>query len=1121
MSYQDQLLDIDRFVGIHPFTTDVLDSPSDVIKRLRKGRKLTSGETLITDVGTSSSTREFSKIEKLIESLLLSGRKPLWQCEEVTPRNMSIKSIESLENFIKNVIDAFSVLQSCKELKENWTQVALQWATSCSSRHYAGRSFQVLRLLCPPLNWSAFSDILSRLCDTATDLNEDVQGYVLEILLTLETAVDTRLLPLKKAVDENLNRRKSDNTSLLKRRKNSAAEMYSNNHRGKNRQRNRSSISGNSIINVTTKSGSRSESISSITEELQFADTSDENPSEAVFNDVNKKNDQNDDVKDNTENNDRNGNNFNDDNLITEEELTLFLSEESRDLLARIFWVCVCLLESDYEHEFLLSLRIINKLFKSLRFCKIQFYSNLQIILKQMEWTNYPGLHALLLKGLTIPSIATSTLHLLSWLTPDNENRIIDPSQRIALPLSIIAILPYLSQNFEKPDEFCMSCAQSFGLTCEKSHTLSNVSTLLKLYTEKKYPQPCQVWLSAVCKYINDAYPDLLTTILTFLLEVLEFCPDNVRREHLLVLQSYVKHIDLLSSDVQQWGGELIRTICRSLTGSYWAEALEIIKLVVAKSSSVNSPQDGNELRDIWRLDTFGGMVKKELPGPTLNFNYDLSSTKIISFNNTSYPMNLIHSRMSSDNDEDDELEIEKMCAAQNRTRNCLRLLTATCGNKSALIKNSYQSIVFSSTSSMQAFDRRQTIEKSSSDEALMIDEVPHKSSDFRRKSLIGVVTDFDFLDDEYKVNEEANSPLFNWASVSVLHSPSAESIISTTQEEINLRKDLSELVSICKEIYESSDDDSQSTVDDEESVEENNVKRDSDELSVLPVTQNAGVPELIVEHKCDVEVPVVDIGVEKLSESGTEISQDSSKLVTYKADSHISLSSIESSVGMASEETYKRGSSASEGGIKEISDMWQMHVSAVIAKRISNKQSCTHQIFIKTFDSIAFTYQRLTDKSREITQSDDFQGIILKLSHISQLFYQVEIPYVFTDWESLTETGLMQEHTFHVIELHNYCNCIFTLTDKLWEQLYEITAMEDICETVVVKKVQESRIQLYVDLYEIAFNFILLLEAYNKNIRALSMAISKTSKVQYSYYACFIITMQFLIINNCDATRL
>ncbi|EDV24409.1 uncharacterized protein TRIADDRAFT_56185 [Trichoplax adhaerens] len=1097
ISYQDHLLDIDTFVGIHPFSTDVLDSPSEVIKRLRKGRKLTTGETLIADVD-SLSTREFNKIEKLIELLLLSGHKPLWQCEEVTPRNMSIKSIDSLENFVKSIIDAASVLQSCKELKENWIQVALQWATSCSSRHYAGRSFQVLRLLCPPLNWPAFSDILSRLCDTATDLNEDVQGYVLEILLTLESAIDMRLSPLKKAIDEKLGRLKTDTNNFQKKRKNSTAEMYAGSQRSKIRQRNTSSISGNSIINVHTKSGSRSESISSITEELKIDEFCNDETFDVISGDVSRQVNYDDVAKGNSESKaDRHGNNHTDDNLITEDELSLLLSEESRDLLARIFWSCVCLLESDYEHEFLVSLRIINKLFKSLRFCKVQFYANLEIILNQMEWTNYPGLHALLLKGLTIPSIVTSTLQLLCWLIPDNDYRIIDPSQRIALPLSMIAVLPYLIQNFDSPDDFCISCAQSFGSTCEKSRNLNNVATLLKMYIDKKYPQPCQVWLSAVCKYINDAYPDLLTTILTFLLEVLEFCPDNVRREHLLVLQSYVKHIDILSSDVQQWGGELIRTICRSLTGSHWSEALDIIRLVVAKSS-VNSPQDSNEPRALWRLDTFGGMVKRELPGPTLSFNYDLSSTKIIGFSNTSYPVNLIHSPISSENDEDDELEIEKMCAAQNRTRNCLRLLTSTCGNKSALIKNSYQSIVFSSTSSMQAFDRRQTIEKSSSDEGLIMDEVTHKNSDFRRRSLIGVVTDFDFLDDEYKVNEQANSPLFNWASVSVLHSPSAESIISTTQEEINLRKDLSELASICKEMYESSDEESQSTIDDEESVKsiDINFKVESEELSVLPGPHTGDIPELVVDQKCDVEVAISDNRMEKLSESGTEISQDSCKLVTHKAGSHISMSSLESSIGIASEETYKRGSSASDGGMKELSEMWQIHASAVLSKRINSKLSCTHEIFIKTFNSIISTYQRLTDKSREITQLDEFQGIVVKLSHVSQLLYQVEIPFVYTDWESLTETGLMQEHAFHIIELHNYCKNICNLTDKLWEELYDITATEDICETVILKRVQESRIQLYGDLYQAAFTIILLLENYNKNIRELSMAISKSSKI-------------------------
>lgn len=51
----------------------------------------------------------------------------------------------------------------------------LQWATGCSSHQYASHSFQVCRALSLPLGTVMFRDILSRLAESASDQNEDMQ----------------------------------------------------------------------------------------------------------------------------------------------------------------------------------------------------------------------------------------------------------------------------------------------------------------------------------------------------------------------------------------------------------------------------------------------------------------------------------------------------------------------------------------------------------------------------------------------------------------------------------------------------------------------------------------------------------------------------------------------------------------------------------------------------------------------------------------------------------------------------------------------------------------------------------------------------------------------------------
>ncbi|KAK1345946.1 hypothetical protein QTO34_008411 [Cnephaeus nilssonii] len=106
-------------------------------------------------------------------------------------------------------------------LEHHLSEVALQTALSCSSRHYAGRSFQIFRALKQPLSAATLSDVLSRLVETVGDPGEEAQtvkqthvsraaaanlsdltdhrlataalecGFVIELLLTLESAIDT------------------------------------------------------------------------------------------------------------------------------------------------------------------------------------------------------------------------------------------------------------------------------------------------------------------------------------------------------------------------------------------------------------------------------------------------------------------------------------------------------------------------------------------------------------------------------------------------------------------------------------------------------------------------------------------------------------------------------------------------------------------------------------------------------------------------------------------------------------------------------------------------------------------------------------------------------------------
>ena len=104
-----------------------------------------------------------------------SDCKPLWAFEDITPRNGSIKSADQLESFLQIIVSLFDEALPRVALRGRWGREALHWATSCSSRHYAGRSFQIFRSLKVPLSWPMLSDILQRLVETVADSSEDFQ----------------------------------------------------------------------------------------------------------------------------------------------------------------------------------------------------------------------------------------------------------------------------------------------------------------------------------------------------------------------------------------------------------------------------------------------------------------------------------------------------------------------------------------------------------------------------------------------------------------------------------------------------------------------------------------------------------------------------------------------------------------------------------------------------------------------------------------------------------------------------------------------------------------------------------------------------------------------------------
>ncbi|KAL9557808.1 hypothetical protein MBANPS3_001199 [Mucor bainieri] len=136
----------------------------------------------------SEASRQASDI---IQWLVSKEGKRLWAYENITPVHRRITSADEIKTLLQQVVGVFSYED--RELRQKWGETALKWATCCSVRHIACRSFQCFRALMPAFNQHMLADMLARLSNTIADTSQEIRGFALEIILTLTevaTAMD-------------------------------------------------------------------------------------------------------------------------------------------------------------------------------------------------------------------------------------------------------------------------------------------------------------------------------------------------------------------------------------------------------------------------------------------------------------------------------------------------------------------------------------------------------------------------------------------------------------------------------------------------------------------------------------------------------------------------------------------------------------------------------------------------------------------------------------------------------------------------------------------------------------------------------------------------------------------
>uniref|UniRef100_A0A3Q3JHT0 Furry homolog, like n=1 Tax=Monopterus albus TaxID=43700 RepID=A0A3Q3JHT0_MONAL len=723
--------------------------------------------TLLSEIDVTVEQDE--KAKALIEFIMTRKRGPLWNHEDVSPKTPKIKSADQLSGFVRHVVNVFRCSQTGFQLESMLSEVALRTALSCCCRHYAGRSFQIFRALNQPLTLGTLSDILSRLVETIGDPGEEAQGFVIELLLTLESGIDTLSDTVK-------------NYDLL-----TALAQTSRDHLlGPKFAANRKStgqlnLNGGGPFHYVH---ARSNSLRASLMGERKADRRRSNTLDVA---------------------DRLGGSHG--NLARTRSLSslgggggpggeAIPPVDPSNLMATVFWIAASLLESDYEFEYLLALRLLNKLLGQLPLDRADSRERLgqlpldradsrerlEKVQAKLKWYSFPGLLQLFLKGFTSASTQELTIHLLSKLISVSRHTLVDPSQVAGFPLNVLCLLPHLIHHFDSPTPFCKETADKIAKVCtdEKSATLSNLAHMMSLYSTHSYSRDCTNWINVVCRYLHDAFAEITLNLVTYLAELLEKGLPSMQQSLLQIIYSLLSHIDLSAAPVKQFNLEIMKIIGKYVQSPHWKEAQNILKLVVSRSASLVVPDD---VQRSYSTESCGSPEiaftrifnnsSKELPGKTLDFHFDISETPIIGHKygdqrtaagRNGKPQVIAVTRSTSSTSSGSNsnglvpVSWKRPQLSQRRTRERLMNVLSLCGPETGIPKN--PSVVFSSSEDLDSADQQTSLIPTVEE---VVREEEMQGEDTGSEQQFGVFKDFDFLDVELEDAEGESMDNFNW----------------------------------------------------------------------------------------------------------------------------------------------------------------------------------------------------------------------------------------------------------------------------------------------------------------------------------------------------------------------
>ncbi|XP_053364005.1 protein furry homolog isoform X3 [Clarias gariepinus] len=1077
-----------------------------------------------------SSTDTDEKSSKLVEFLSTRPFGPLWYHEDISPKSQHSKSTEQLTNFLHHVVSVFKDSKSGACLEQQLSDVALQTALCSSSRHYAGRSFQLFRALRQPLSALAVSDLLSRLVEVVGEHGEEVQGYVMELLLTLESVVDILAECLKN----------NDLMTVLTR-----APSPDLPHDGKLTMNRKST----SQLDLVPGSGTASERIRhqrsySVPKRFGEVERSSEVPRSATLDRLHA-------------NATRRQSNLGklrsrsstccSDDVLSTNPLN---ANHPRNLLATIFWAAVSLMESDFEFEYQMALRLLGKLLGHVPLDKEEYREKLEKIQSQLRWIGFSGLQQHLLKGFTSASTTELTLQLFSQLTPISRLPVVDTSQSIGFPLNILCLLPHLVQHFDCPTQFCKDVAERIAQVCldEKNSKLSNLAHVMTLYKTHSYTRDCLSWVNVVCRYLHEAFSENTLCMVTYMAELLEKGLPSMQQSLLQIIYSLLTHMELSGIQAKNFNTDVLNTIEQFVQTAHWKEALNILKLVVSRSASLvlpSSPSSSSvshvDVSRVWDA------TSKALPGKTLDFHFDISETPLIGRRydelhgspgrdeKVGGVVVVTHSTSSTSSGSNSTNHVlvpvswKRPQSSQKRTREKLVNVLTLCGQEVGLSKN--PSVIFSSCGELELIDHQPSL-VSSEDGT----RDPENMDDTTSEQQFRVFRDFDFLDVELEDGEGETVDSFNWGARrrSIDSLDRVEQRIQEEDEGHQSGSSPSLRPIVCRDSDESSEDDSLTVSQILASSQLNVMMSPIEKVNHMDSLPSPLEPVPASPLSVPPTVPGLHASTPQDSTPRAELSADDEDTSLHEDEISLCITELPSGIDRADgvsldahgEEKEDRGPScppshfgdqSGSGTMAEddsrsssspppspffsailaafqpvvcddAEEAWRCHLNQLVADTDGSCAVYTFHVFSSLFQNIQTKFCALTCDAAGFL-GDGLRGMGGKFVRSSQMLTSCfKCPTLFIDADTIVSYGLLEKMKFSVLELQEYLDTYNNRKEAAISWLRNCRATfpkgsGDGIITYQTFEVEEKQLELCQRLYKLHFQLLLLFQSYCKLI--------------------------------------